>query len=179
MKPAWVTGARTGTLRKFESLRIFACEGLICIIDERPHRQDSAYTVITPSDLEERIQALSKTYRNKTTAMMDKHERDLHKSRLAGLQNCMECIKEARYMGDPSDPEVQAYWARHRRQSTVKISFSPGCDPAGYPELPSLPKGMNTGKTVLPDGVLSTGDTVPHIHVPPRKNNRNGLILLD
>lgn len=179
MRPAWTTGARTGPIRKFEDLKLFACEGLICIIDERPHKQDEQYSVVTPSDLEERIRALSKTYRNKTPAMMDKSERVLHNSRLAGIQNCDECIKEARYMGDPSDPAVQAFWARHRRQSTVKISFSPGCDPAGYPELPSLPKGKNTGKTVLPDATVAAGQAIPTIHVPPRKKNRNGLILLD
>lgn len=87
-------------------------------------------------------------------------------------------------MGDPSDPSVQMFWQRHRRSSTVRFNFSAGADPAGYPQLPAVSLGPVTGRTAdigaeikIPQELLTLN--VPHIHKPPRKKNRAGLVLLD
>lgn len=182
MKPAWANAARNGPLRSYMDLRIFACEGLICIIDERPGKTEGEYTIITPADLEERVTAINKKYRGKGRMDIPKWKRPEHDQQLQGSQNCVECIKEARAMGDPSDPAVQLFWATHRRSSTVRVKFSAGADPAGYPPLPPVSLGKVTGRTtdigreVLTQPKLSD---IPSIHVPPRSKRRSGLILLD
>lgn len=184
-KPNWTIGARTGPVRNYMDLKVFACEGLITVIDERPGAKEGEYCVVTPSDMEERIKALNKKYRNKSRAEMPRWQQQEYDQQIRGSQNLAECIKEARHMGDPSDPAVQAFWARHRRQSTVKISFSPGADPAGYPTLPEVKLGPKTGRTAQIDGEavvppnVNPAAGVTRIHRAPRKKNRKGLILLD
>ena len=181
-KPAWSNTARTGPVRTWQALKIFACEGLICVIDERPGKQEGQYTVLTPSDLEERVRALMRPYRKqKAIDPSDQVARQRQRQWEQGANNCVECIKEARHMGDPSDPAVQAWWSRHRRDTTVKISFSAGADKAGYPELPPVPLGKKTGKTANIDGEIN--HAAGNIHVPtirqlPKKKNRKGIITL-
>jgi len=184
-KPAWAIGARSGPVRDFMQMKAFAIEGLVAIIDERPTKNEGEYVVVTPSDLEERVRALQRTYRGETPAQLTTWQRQEHYQRLQGSNNLMECIKEARDMGDPSDPAVQAYWARHRRNSTIRITgISAGSDRAGYPDLPNLPRGKKTGRTaqidaeaVVPPNVHSRD--FPSVHRPPRKKNRSGLITLE
>ncbi len=183
-KPAWALGARTGPVRNFMNLKAFACEGLVCIVDERPTENEGEFVVVTPSDLEERVNALNRTYRGETRSQLTPWQRQEHDERVAGSNELLECIREARFMGDPSDPAVQAFWAKHRRNSTIRISLSAGSDAAGYPDLPHLPKGKNTGRTaqidaeaVVPPNVHSRD--FQQIHTPPKKKNRRGLILLD
>lgn len=180
-KPTWAINARTGPIRNWQSLKIFACEGLICVIDERPGKNEGQYLVLTPSDLDERVKALMRPYRNqKIPSASDRVARSRHQQWINGANNCRECIKEARHMGDPSDPAVQAWWSRHRRDTTVKVSFSAGADAVGYPTLPAIPRGNKTGKTVTIDGELVGGKVhVPAIHKLPKKKNRSGLIMLD
>ncbi len=183
MKPAWALAARTGPVREYVSLKVFACEGLICIIDERPGKTEGEYTIVTPLDLEERVRELNRKYRNKGRMDMPFWKRFEHDKEVRGSQNCTECIKEARAMGDPSDPAVQLFWARHRRSSTVRFNFSPRTDAKGYPSLPIVPLGKMTGRTAeigaeLALPALTVRDDM-HIHVPPKPKNRSGLILLD
>lgn len=182
-KPAWVGSGRTGPVRHFVNLVVFACEGLICIIDERPGESEGEYVVVLPDELDNRVKQLAKPYRNQTRMDLPSWKRREHDAQQRGFQDCKECIKEAKAMGDPSDVQVQAFWARHRRSSTVRISFSPGCDPAGYPSLPPLPLGKFTGKTASIDGELkfpsNTDSDFAKLHQPPRRKNRPGLILLE
>ena len=169
-------------MRRYLELRVFACEGLVCIIDERPGKEASQYTVVTPKDLEHRLRVLNKKYRNQTPAEMTTVQRERHRKRVHGSDELMECVKEARDMGDPSDPAVQAFWAKHRRNSTISMSARLGqTDREGYPVLPQLPVGPKTGRTAAADGVLAQAGSsaVPKIHRPPRRKNRKGLVLLD
>ena len=184
-QPNWSINARTGPVRSYlDNMKIFACEGLVCIIDEREGREDTQYTAVTPDDLKERIDALHRPYRKKTLAQMTKAERQWYHRRRTGFTNCMECIREAKHMGDPSDPAVQAYWARHKSKSTVAISFSAGADPAGYPELPPIDLGPITGKNASIDHEIvntpvNASQKHTKIHQPPRKKNRSSIILID
>lgn len=168
-KPAWALGARSGPVRPFINLKVFACEGLVVIIDERPGKTEGEYTVVTPRDLQMRVFAINRTYRGQGRMDMPKWQRLEYDQQRAGSQNCMEAIKEAKFMGDPSDPAVQAFWAKHRRNT--KISFSASVDAAGYigklPEVPCF-SGLNS-PTVVADEMT--------IHVPPRKKNRGKLLL--
>lgn len=181
MKPAWANAGRTGPVRDYVGLRVFACEGLVVIIDERPGKTEGEYCVVTPTELEHRVRAINQPYRNQGRMDLPAWKRQELDKQKAGSQNCVECIKEARHMGDPSDPKVQLFWATHRRSSTVKISFSAGADAAGYPTLPDVSRGKFTGRTAsidqeLPVPELNLSENL--IHVPP-KPKRRGLILLD
>lgn len=173
-KPTWAHDARTGPVRSYLTLKLFACEGLICIVDERPGAHEGEYTVVTPDELAYRVRELSRKYRGKGRMDLETAwQRQEHDAKVNGSQACMECIREAKDMGDPSDPRVQLYWQRHRRVSSVRISFSPGSDPAGYPNLPQVSKGKNLGNYDLPVA------PVPTIHRRPQKKNRSGLIILE
>lgn len=181
MKPAWATAGRTGPVRDYVDLKVFACEGLVVIIDERPGKTEGEYSVVTPTELEHRVKAINQPYRGQGRMDLPAWKRQEYDKQKNGSQNCLECIKEARHMGDPSDPKVQLFWATHRRSSTVRISFSAGADPAGYPQLPDVSLGKFTGRTASIDHELVTPPIqLPdnHIHVPP-KPKRRGLILLD
>ncbi len=179
-KPAWTNGGRTGQARKFQNLVIFACEGLICIIDERPHLEGEC-TIVTPSDMEVRITAADTPYRGQKRIDLPKWQRQEWDEIKRGCQDLTECIKEARGMGDPSDPAVQAWWSRHRRNSTIR-GVSAGNDPAGYPALPIVPLGRITGRTAAIDGEAKVplnvnGHRVPTIHKRPKRKNRSGIIV--
>ena len=160
-KPAWSASARTGPVRRFRSLVCFACEGLVVIIDERDGATEGDFTAVTPSDMEERLCALSRMYRNKTRSMLETAVRDTHDADRRGIANIAECVKEAREMGDPSDPRVQAYWARHRKKSGIVVPFSAGNDAAGYPQLPVAPAGIPTTRLPTAGAVL--------LHKSPRR----------
>lgn len=181
VKPAWSNAGRTGPMRDYVSLRVFACEGLVVLIDERPGKTEGEYTVITPAELEHRIKAINQPYRNQGRMDLPAWKRQEYDKQKTGSQNCLECIKEARHMGDPSDPNVQLFWATHRRSSTVRVTFSEGADPAGYPQLPTVSLGRVTGRTASIDQELP----VQHIHISensihvPPKPKRRGMILLD
>lgn len=139
-KPAWTVDARTGPVRYFGKLAIFACEGLICIIDERPGPQYGDVTMVTPAELQERLVAINRLYRNQTRAQRPVFQREAMDRERRGTEACLECIREAKEMGDPSDPRVQAYWARHRRRSSVLLG---GSDLSGYPRLPDIVSGKH------------------------------------
>lgn len=180
-KPVWTHGGRTGPARRFQGLVVFACEGLICVLDERVGKEGEA-TIVKPADMQLRVDAVMRRYRGETRAELAKFQRRELDEKISGANDLVECIKEARNMGDPSDPAVQAWWSRHRRNSTVRFGVSPGTDKEGYPDLPVLPLGKKTGRTaaidheaVVPPNVHSS--KFPKIHRRPMKKNRGGIIL--
>jgi len=125
--------ARKGPSRYFKQQRFFACEGLVVIVDERPSRIDQANVtveegdcvVLTPKDFKARLKAITRTYRNKNYSEMLKWQGSERKAYHLQAREGYETIREAQDMGDPSDPVVQAYWAKHRGKSYVTFSSSP------------------------------------------------------
>lgn len=157
---------------------MFACEGLIAIIDERPKHHGEC-NVVTPDELRERINSIARPYRMTTRADMTRWQQQRHDAIIRGCQDADEAIKEAKAMGDPSDPKVQEWWRKHRRNSTIRISLSAGSSPAGYPEFPELPLGKYTGRTAEASGTLPTKplqSTTVMPHRPPQRKVK-GLIL--
>lgn len=174
-KPAWARGGRTGPPRRFQNLLVFACEGLIAVCDERP-QYEGEFVVVTPADMRRRINAAAQPYRNKTRSELLKWQQQEYDEIIRGCRGIDECIKEATAMGDPSDPAVQAWWRRHRRQNTVALSA--GTDAKGYPTLPHVDLGPITGRRAEVDGVMAVPSGQHSKHHPPRKRNRAGLIEL-
>lgn len=173
--PVWSVGARTGPIRRHKKLVCFACEGLVAIHDDR--EDVDGYIVLRPSEFRERIVALVQ-FAKKMVKDDRKWMRQEGRQCLADCQAMMETIKEARDMGDPSDPAVQAYWSRHRTNRSISVSLSAGSDPAGYPELPKVDRGPRTGRTADPGDPFETikpaativGDT--KIRQKPRRRPR-------
>ncbi len=182
VKPVWALGARQGPLRRHKRILFFACEGLVAMFDERT--QDEEYIVITPADFKERAEGLAVT--GKLMAKGDeKWMRSEGREMLAAADNMIETVKEARHMGDPSDPRVQAYWAKHRRNDTIHVTLSAGSDSSGYPELPDIPLGKFTGRATGPGDPLETagavlvgGGDATKIRRKPRKKPRKGSLVL-
>lgn len=175
-KPAWAAGSRTGPVRKFEQLSVFACEGLIVIIDERPQYHGDC-KIVSPKELLERVRALNVQYRGKTRVDVPRRLLERHDDRIRGSQNCMECIKEAKAMGDPFDPKVQAFWARHRSNNTVSMSFSEGS--RGERKV----KGKASARRAKPfDANLATqlpaAPDPAEVFVPPRRKQTAGKLIL-
>lgn len=175
-KPIWVTGGRTGQVRRFMDLTVFACEGLICVADNRLGQAGNSFTIVTPSEMEERVRAVARSYRNKNRMDLPEWKRREFDEQQQGAQNIVECIKEARAMGDPSDPRVQAFWSRHRRSNTVTLSFSDATDPAKFPKLPKVgPRGVEHNNLVS-----GAATVIPHVgrKLPQPKLSRNAPQLL-
>lgn len=181
-KPIWALGARQGPLRRHKRIVFFACEGLVAMFDERT--QDEEYIVITPVEFEARAEGLAVTGR-----LMAKDDEKWMRSEgremLAAADNMIETVREAQHMGDPSDPLVQAYWAKHRRNDTIHVQLSPGSDAAGYPELPDIPLGKFTRRAADPGEPLETagailidGGDATKIRRKPRKKPRKGGLVL-
>jgi len=184
MNPAWKKKKKTGKVYRYNQLVLFAINGLICIIDERPGIKEGEHTMLTCKDLEERVRAMNIAYRGQTRVDQPRRNQELYDIRLRGSQDCMECIKEAKAQGDPNEPKVQAYWRRHKSNFRTIVSFSKAADPENYPELPPLDLGSITGRTSDVDANLMTAardpfDTVPLLYKPPTRKNRSGIVLLN
>ena len=114
-KPAWAHDARTGPVREYLDQAIFACEGMLVVIDHRPTaKQEGECVVLDCATAEERAKELQKDYRGQTRAQQPRGLQNLWTRRVQGCQNIMECVKEAKAMGDPTDPKVQEFWRRHK-----------------------------------------------------------------
>lgn len=157
-------------------LEIFACEGLICIADTRPGQDGNSFTIVTPSEMEERARVVASRYRNNTRMDVPAWKRREYDEQQQGIQNIMECIKEARAMGDPSDPQVQAFWSRHRRNRTVSLTFSEATEPSHYPKLPKFGAGGVDHNNLVSGAVT----VIPHVgrQYPRPKLSRNAPQLL-
>ena len=118
-KPAWSNDGRTGPVRDYIDQKVFACEGMVVVIDHRPGKTLGECVVLDCATATDRVKELQKDYRGQTRAQQPQRLRELWTKRLNGCSNIMECVKEARAMGDPADPQVQAFWKRH---NTLRIA---------------------------------------------------------
>lgn len=178
-KPAWTVGARQGPLRRHKQLVFFACEGLCVVRDEREDKHDDDYTVVTPNDFETHARGLGHFALQCEAAdpAWLRAEGELDKR---AANDMLETCKEAREMGDPSDPAVQSFWARHRRSNTVRVGLHAGTDREGYPDLPDVSRGPRTGRTAdagIPVDPTKAQQSHVRLHRAPKKLNRTGLIL--
>ena len=58
LRPSWAAQGRTGPVRKFLELSVFACEGAVVLIDEREGAEGDC-SIVSVADMRERIEALA------------------------------------------------------------------------------------------------------------------------
>lgn len=181
-KPAWAREARQGPLRRHKQLVFFACEGLIALHDEREtaFEKDAEYEVIMPDDFEYRAKGLA-AFARKAKASHKPWQRQEAKEMKKAAEDMMETVKEAKAMGDPSDPEVQAFWARHRRSNRVAFNYTQGKPKKTLDQYNK--EAPDTGRTahgsIDPELQQRVEDNAMKIRTKPTRKPRSGRIILD
>lgn len=195
VKPAWAVQARTGPVRHHKQLTFFACEGLIALYDERDEAEQARdnYEVVQPDVFLHRANELARLAK-----LMEKSDlrwqRQEGREWRRGCQDMKECVKEAKAMGDPSDPQVQAFWARHRRRTTAAVSYEHGKPKKTLAQINrDAPSTGRTGRELSPLAARAGEDALAamtyaatlegmeaqakKIRKKPVKKRRDGLIL--
>lgn len=181
-KPAWSTGSRQGPLRRHKQLVFFACEGLIALHDEREASQEEGdiYEVITPEVFEYRAKGLIQ-FAMKASASDKPWMRSEAKEMGRAGQDMLETIKEAKEMGDPSDPAVQAYWAKHRRNDRIAFSFEHNKPEKSLDQMNT--EAPDTGKTAQHtldgDDLQRMTNEAAKLRRKPVKKARKGQLILN
>jgi hypothetical protein len=177
--------ARCGKPVRYKNLVFWACEGLVVCQDERPGKDGKGtWQADPPATLEQRVKALGAGLRKVRGAnyyagstqrsWIRQDATELERA----LNSLLDVIKEARNMGDPTDPAVQAFWQRHRRSGTITLSSRQKRSPVE--DLPDLDLGPVTGRTAREDAVLPVDQSRDFkLHVPPRRRQAPQLITAD
>jgi hypothetical protein len=183
--PVWTHGGRTGPIRRHKQLVFFACEGLVALYDER--KTDEDYMVLTPAEFKERATALNEFGTKIGKTDPTRWQRQESHEMVRAAADMTECVKEAKSMGDPSDPAVQAFWARHRRSSVVSMSqrkndFEHGMPKKTLDQIKKDSKGTQQGGQPTGDDevrrVVAQAEA-GRVRRLPRKKPRKGRLILD
>lgn len=146
---------KIGKVYRFRGLRFYAKNGFICMHDE----DDGSFIVLTRREFLERASALSDEsarlrhmaaqYPAKA-AWLSADRADIQ----FGIDQMVECTKEAKEQGDRTDPAVDAWFLKHRPARRSKVSLASGVNFAT--QAPGvLPLGNDTGKQVRPDFAIA------------------------
>lgn len=151
----------TGKCYTFRGLKFYAENGFICLHDE----DTGEFFVLTRKEFLLRAQALSEEaarLRHVAAANPDKaawlsaDRSDLIKA----IEEMIAATNEAKEQGDRTDPEVDAWFAKHRPNRKSRISLVSAAD--FKTSLPgALPLGRDTGKHVTPDFAMGAKPNPP------------------
>lgn len=145
----------TGKCYTFRGLKFYARNGFVCLHDE----SDGSFFVLTRKEFLERAAAISDEAKRLRKQAIDNPGRAwINSDRLElqqAIENMIACCKDAKEQGDRNDPEVAAWFARHRPHTRSRISMAAAANfKTAAPG--ALPLGMDTGKHVKPDFTLGT-----------------------
>jgi hypothetical protein len=141
----------TGKCYSYRGLKFYAQNGFICLHDE----QTGEFYVLTRKEFLQRASAISdEAKRLRHIAAENPGKAAWLSADRAELQQAIEemlaCTNDAKEQGDRDDPEVDAWFMRHRPGRKSKISLASAANfTTGLPG--SLPLGRDTGKYVTPD----------------------------
>lgn len=139
-----------GKCYSWRDLKFYAKNGFICLHDE----EDGSFFVLTRKEFLLRAQALSDEAKRLRQQAVDNPGRAwIAADRLElqqAIENMVECCKDAKEQGDRNDPEVAAWFARHRPHARGRVSMA-GTANFTMPTPGVLPVGKDTGKHVTPD----------------------------
>jgi hypothetical protein len=143
----------TGKCYTFRGLKFYARNGFVCLHDE----DDGSFFVLTRKEFLLRAKAISdEAGRLRQQAISNPGRAWIVSDRLElqqAIENMVACCKEAKEQGDRDDPEVAAWFARHRPHSRSRASMASA---ANFKTITpgALPLGQETGKHVTPDFTL-------------------------
>ena len=146
----------SGKCYTFRGLKFYAENGFISLHDE----ETGEFYVLTRKEFLLRAQALSQEIsrlREMAARYPDKapwlsaDRADIQRA----VENMIEATKDAREQGDRNEPEVDAWFRRHRPGRKSKISLASAANFV-TPEPGRLPVGADTGKHVKPDFSLGS-----------------------
>jgi hypothetical protein len=141
----------TGKCYSYRGLKFYAKNGFICLHDEAT----GEFFVLTRKEFLQRAQAISEeagrlrhmaAENPSKAAWLSADRAELQQA----IENMVAVTREAKDQGDREDPEVAAWFRRHRPGRKSKISLAGGANFAST--LPgALPRGKDTGRHVTPD----------------------------
>lgn len=146
-----------GKCYTYRGLKFYAQNGFVCLHDE----DSGEFFVLTRREFLERAKALNDEAKkmrvmgasNPAQAKWISEDRmDLQD----GVEMMLAAASEAKEQGDRTDPEVDAWFARHRPNRKSKLSMVNSAN-FSTPTPGNLPAGKNTGKQVTPDFSVSPG----------------------
>lgn len=151
----------TGKCYTFRGLKFYAENGFVCLHDE----DTGEFYVLTRKEFLLRAQALSDeaarlrhvAAENPSKAIWLSADRaDLIKA----IEEMIACTNEAKEQGDRTDPEVDAWFMKHRPSRKSRISLASAANFKSA--LPgALPLGQDTGKHVTPDFTMGATPNPP------------------
>lgn len=145
--------SNTGKCYTYRGLKFYAKNGFVCLHDE----EDGAFFVLTRKEFLERAAALSdeaKRLRRQATENPGKAWITADRLELQqAIENMIAACRDAKEQGDRNDPEVAAWFARHRPHARSRVSMASAANfTTAKPGV--LPLGKDTGKHVTPDFTL-------------------------
>jgi hypothetical protein len=139
-----------GKVYGWRDLKFYAKNGFICLHDE----DTGEFFVLTRKEFLQRAQALSdEAKRLRQQAVDNPGKAWIASDRLElqqAIENMVECCKDAKEQGDRNDPEVAAWFARHRPHKRGRISMA-GAANFVTAAPGALPLGKDTGRHAAPD----------------------------
>lgn len=151
----------TGKCYTFRGLKFYAENGFICLHDE----ETGEFYVLTRKEFLLRAQALSDEAARLRHVAAENPDKaswlSADRSELVrAIEEMLACTNEAKEQGDRTDPDVDAWFRRHRPSRRSRISLANG---ANFKlALPGpLPLGHDTGKHVAPDFTMGEHASSP------------------
>lgn len=151
---------KTGTCFTYRGLKFYAENGFVSLHDEAT----GEYFVLTRKEFLLRAQALSEeadklrklAAENPAQAAWYSEDRvDL----IQAVENMIACTREAKEQGDRTDPEVDAWFRRHRPTKRSRIAI-PGSNFTVNTPGP-MPLGKDTGKRAPADFTMESQQSAP------------------
>lgn len=140
----------TGHVYKYRGLRFYAKNGFICLHDE----DDGSFFVLTRKEFLQRAAALSdEAKRLRHIAAENPGRPWLAADRMdlqSAIENMIAACREAADQGDRNEPEVAAWYAKHRPHARSRVSMASAAN-FTTTQPGTLPRGKDTGKLVTPD----------------------------
>lgn len=148
-----------GKCYTYRGLKFYAQNGFICMHDE----DTGEFFVLTRREFLERAQALSgEAQKMRVMGAENPMQASWLSSDRMDLQDGVEMMvaaaREAKEQGDRTDPEVDAWFMRHRPNRKSRISTASAAN-FSTSTPGDLPVGKNTGKQVTPDFSISPGQS--------------------
>lgn len=135
------------------------------MMDERPTRtelknrqevvvEEGDCKIVPPDEFKHIVKSISQSlqYRNKTDAEFSAARRQVRKRLRNQLDAALLAVAEAKAQGDPTDPKVQAYWAKHYGRTAVLITNQ--IDMSALPPLPAKDMGTAIAKPAVERAAL-------------------------